>query len=102
MTIFARKSDSFCSQTTSPAALPQDSGTGGGQQVTLVASVGNRGTNRDDDTRKIQRALNEVPEDAKVQRCFHSLIRQGTQYSALCFFACRRILEHVRPSTLVL
>jgi len=63
MTIFARKSDSFCTRTENLATLPRDSGTGGGQQVTLVASVGNHGTNREDDTRKIQRALNEVPAD---------------------------------------
>jgi hypothetical protein len=63
MTVIARKSDGFCTQATSPALLPRDSGTGGGQRVTLSASVGNRGANRPDDTRKIQRALNRVPPD---------------------------------------
>lgn len=63
MTFFARKSDSFCTQTPSLELLPRDTGTGGGQRVTISASVGNRGTNRPDDTRKIQRALNQVPPD---------------------------------------
>jgi hypothetical protein len=64
MTFYARKSDSFCAETASPDSLARDSGTpGGSQRITLIASVGNRGENQDDDTRKIQRALNEVPPD---------------------------------------
>lgn len=62
MTVFARKSDSFCTHASSPGALPGDSGLpGGGQRIVLTGSVGHRGTNRSDDTLKIQNGLNNVP-----------------------------------------
>lgn len=62
MTVVARKADSFCVERRLET-LPDDPATQGGGRITIGASVGLRGTNRPDDTRTIQNALNSVPSD---------------------------------------
>lgn len=64
MPFVARKSDSSCTEVVSPALLPADPPSPGtGERITITAPVGYRGSNRREDTRKIQDALNRVPAD---------------------------------------